>query len=213
MSVSKKILWVFFWTAYLMLVAFGVVVQWSDFAYGGEGPQNKLTDVPPGYKLVKADAECKDKDPCDPDKKQIAKLKAENEKLKTRNKLLEDENSLLKDLNKKECPKCAAPKTIYKTVEKPVERTVEKEKLVEKTIEKPYMKKNIFRVMGAIGQDGIETSASKTEPYAEDAKTYYSLVGGLGYTRFLNDDFGLGIFGMFGGNTSKMIGLSGEIVF
>lgn len=204
MTIKAKYLFgAFFWVIWLTFLGFGLVVQWSDFAYGGEGPQNKLTDVPAGYKLVKADAECKDKDPCEQYKKEIAKLKAENERLRKDLKAEQFQNV---------CPKCE-PKIIYKDKVRQVEVPVEKEKIVEKTVEKAYMKKNLFRVMGAIGQDGIETSASKTEPYAEDAETYYSGLGGLGYTRFLNDDFGLGVFGMFGANTSKMIGLSGEFVF
>ena len=85
-------------------------------------------------------------------------------------------------------------------------------KTVEKVVEKTIMPKNIFRVMGALSQDGIETSSSPNDPYAVDAYTYTSGIGGAGYTRFLNDSFGIGIFGMLGG-INKTIGLSGEVAF
>lgn len=209
----KKILFYSLYTVWVLFCVFAGYVSLVDISYGGEGPdgpQVKISDVPDGYKIVKKESKCKDPIPCEDEKNKLKACLKEVDKLKARVKLLEDENAILKEAanEKKDCPKCASPKILYK--EKPVEKLVEREKIVEKST----MKRNVFRLMGALGEDGITTEPDERDPnYSKEAETYYSLIGGVGYTRFLNDDFGLGIFGMFGGNTSKMIGLSGEIAF
>lgn len=172
-------------------------------SYAGEGPEtNKLTDVPKGFKLVSIDDECTHPDPCAAQKAEIAKLKAEIARLKAENRRLAEEEP--------DCPVCKKeepkePKTVYKYVE----HTKEVEKKVPFEVEKVVAAKNVFRIMGALGEDGLETSANEGDEYARDAETYYSALGGLGYTRFFDNNFGLGIFGMVGG-VSRMVGISGE---
>lgn len=175
-------------------------------AFAGEGPTNDIKDVPAGMKLVPIDDDCKHRDPCEKEKKELDKLKKELAKLQA------DNARLRKDLERAEfqteCPE-QETKTVYKTKEirVPVEKLVTKE--VSKDV--PVYRKNIFRILGAIGQDGLVTESSPTDQYAEDAEVYYNGLAGIGYTRFF-DDFGLGAFGMIGG-TSKMIGASVEIAF
>jgi len=172
----------------------------------------ELNQIPEGYKVVKNEAVCTEpSDPCQKLTDENKKLKNDLDHYKARSKLLESEIEDLKnDLAKKpktetiikyikeSCPMPPEPKTIEKTV--------------EKTVEKVVMPRNIFRVMGALSQDGIETHASPNDPYAVDAYTYTSGIGGAGYTRFLNDSFGIGVFGMLGG-INKTLGISGEVAF
>jgi hypothetical protein len=183
----------------------------SSTAIAGGGPNEGMTkanEVPAGYKLVKKDAECTDPDPCSDIKKELEKAKKEIADLR------KDNADLRKTLADADSPEneCPAPRTIIKTkeVKVPVDRVVEKP--VEKLVEKTIMPKNIFRVLGAYSQDGIETSSSPNDAYAVDAYTYESIIGGAGYTRFLTDSFGLGVFGMLGG-INKTIGLSAEVAF
>lgn len=163
----------------------------ADMAYGGDGPQVKIGDVPEGYKLVKKDAECVEPDPCKKQNDEIKKLKAEIDKLKARNKLLEDE----KELNKPE-PEVKI-KTIYKdkVIEKPVE------KVVEKTVTKEVPAARSISIGGmlAYSQDGIDTNDNKDDPEKDDAYTYRSVVGGPYITIPVGERFEIGAFGMFGG--------------
>lgn len=159
----------------------------ADRAYGGEGPQVKISDVPEGYKLVKKDSECIEPDPCKKQNDEIKKLKAEIDRLKARNKLLEDE----KDLKKPE------PEVIYKDkiIEKPVDRVIEK----TVTKEVPAARSVSIGGMLAYSQDGIETEKNKQDEYAEDADTYRSIIGGPYITIPVSERFELGAFGLFGG--------------
>jgi hypothetical protein len=176
--------------AFIGLMAGYILIGWeSDKAYGGEGPQVKIGDVPEGYKLVKKDAECVEPDPCKKEKEEIKKLKAEIDKLKARNKLLEDE----KELNKPE-PEVKI-KTIYKDkiIEKPVDR------VVEKTVTVPAARAVSIGGMLAYSQDGIDTSSNKDDEYAEDAETYRAIVGGPYITIPVGERLEIGAFGLFGG--------------
>lgn len=200
MPLKKSTLYYYF---YLMLITvfFVVIPGYFDVAIGGEGPEPEkttITSVPNGFKLVPIDDECKKKDPC-------ASLKAENAKLKAEIKRLEKE---IVDFECPDCPKC--PKQETKTVYLDKIREVPVDKIKE--VEKPMFKRNIFRLIGAIGQDGIDTSSSPNDPYAEDATVYTNGLGGLGYTRFFDDTVGLGIFGMMGG-INKTLGASVEFAF
>lgn len=189
----------------LHIILFGML---SISAFAGEGPTNDLKDVPKGMKLVPLDDDCKHKDPCEKEKKELDKLKKEMAKIQADNAKLRKDNERLEFQT--ECTqKEPEIKTIYRTkeVKVPVEKIVERE--ISKDV--PVYRKNIFRILGAIGQDGLVTESSPTDPYAEDAEVYYNGLAGVGYTRFF-DDFGLGVFGMIGG-TSKMIGASAEIAF
>jgi len=103
---------------------------------------------------------------------------------------------------KYECPKCTKgtvqtiTKIVDKIVEKPVYRDVIKtvEKIIEKKIlvEVPAVKKNVLRLIGGVGPDGMEAGPQDTE-YLYWAKTYFTGIAGVGYTRFLNEDIGVGI--------------------
>lgn len=200
MFIKKSTLYYYF---YLMLITvfFVLVPGYFDVTLGGEGPEPEkttITSVPNGFKLVPIDDECKKKDPC-------ASLKAENDKLKKEIKRLESE---IRDFECEACPKCPKQetKTVYvdKIREVPVEKT--------KEVENPMFKRNVIRLIGAIGQDGIDTTASPSDPYAEDATVYTNGLAGVGYTRFFDDTFGLGLFGMMGG-INKTVGASVEFAF
>lgn len=195
-----------------------------------EGPKNNISDVPAGFKLVKIDAECKDKDPCEEYKKEIAKLKeqiaklqkdepapenkgtiqklrSDNAYLKSRIKLLENENRVVEVPKTKECPE---PKIKYietlRTVEKPIE------KIVEKVIEKQALRGTSIGGMAAYSQDGIETSSSANDENAVDAYTYDSIIGGAYINVPIGTNFEIGGFGMLGG-INKTIGLKAGYMF
>ena len=103
---------------------------------------------------------------------------------------------------KYECPKCTKgtvqtiTKIVDKIVEKPVYRDVIKtvEKIVEKkvNVEVPAVKKNVLRLIGGVGPDGMEAGPQDTE-YLYWAKTYFTGIAGVGYTRFLNEEIGVGV--------------------
>jgi len=196
MPIKKSKIYYYFYL-FLVLVFFVLVPGYFDVTLGGEG--SSITSVPNGFKLVPIDDECKKKDPC-------ASLKAENTKLKAEIKRLQNE---IRDLPEcQECPKC--PKQATKTVYIDKIKEVQTEKTVE--VEKPMFKRNVLRLLGAIGQDGIDTTASPGDPYAEDATVYWNGLGGVGYTRFFDDSFGLGLFGLMGG-INKTAGVSVEFAF
>lgn len=200
MPIKKSKIYYYFYL-FFVTVFFVIIPGYFDVALGGGGPEPEktaITAVPPGYKLVAVDDECKKKDPC-------ASLKAENAKLKAEIKRLEGE---IRDFECPDCPKC--PKQEVKTVYVDKVREVPVEKKVE--VEKPMFKRNVVRILGAIGQDGIDTSSSPSDPYAEDATVYWNGLGGIGYTRFFDDSFGLGLFGMMGG-INKTAGVSVEFAF
>lgn len=158
-----------------------------------EGKQNKLSDVPEGYKLVKKDADCKDPKPCAKEQAEIARLKSELELAKANLQELRD--MLAKESEPKECP---APKTIVKTVEKPIERVVEKP--VEKLVTKEVVRREIsIGGMLAYSQDGIETEEVNPDGSTKDAMTYRSVIGGPYITIPIGERFEIGAFGMFGG--------------
>jgi hypothetical protein len=162
-------------------------------AFAGEGP-NDIKDVPKGMKLVKIDSECKDKDPCEAQKKEIEKLNKEIVKLKA------DNERAKKDLTNAEFQTdCPAPeiKTVYKTKEIPVEKIVEKK--VETIVEKPAKRGLTLGLMGAYAQDGLSTSPSPTDEYAVDAYIYKSFIAGPYVTIPIGESFEAGLFGMFGG--------------
>lgn len=204
----KKSLFVFVYSIWISLVVFAVYVQWCDIAIGEEKKPTtgKITQeldgvkvqYPANYKIVPDDYDCIKKDPCAAYKKQIEDLKKQ-----------------LAEARNKTCPK-AETKIEWRDRYKYIDHIKEVEKKVPYQVPVYTMKRNVFRVLGAIGQDGV-TSSGETEdsvsPYTQDAQTYYSGLGGAGYTRFIDDSYGIGIFGLFGGNTSKMIGLSGELAF
>jgi hypothetical protein len=177
------------------------------FAGGGhnEGKQNKLSDVPVGYKLVKQEADCVEPDPCAEEKKLIEKLKKEIDFLKARNKLIEAQNDILQD-TKKDCP-IVEPKIKYidKFVDRPFEKVVTKE--VVRVV--PADRSIAIGGMVAYSQDGIETEESKA-PDAVDATTYESIIGGPYITIPLGNTFEIGAFGMFGG-VNKTFGLKAGI--
>jgi len=200
MPIKKSTIYYWFYLIFITLF-FILVTGYYDITLAGEGPgpeKSTITQVPNGYKLVPIDDECKRKDPC-------ASVKAENAKLKAEIKRLQNE---IRDFECEACPKCPKQKTetvyIDKVREVPVQKTVE--------VEKPMFKRNVVRLIGAIGQDGIDTTASPSDPYAEDAAVYTNGLGGVGYTRFFDDTFGIGIFGMMGG-INKTIGASAEFAF
>lgn len=172
----------------LLLIA---LLSTKALAGGGpdEGqPQNKINDVPHGYKLVKVDADCKEKDPCQKEKDEIAKLKKEIAEL--RKALAEADEPI-------DCPE---PKTIVKTkeVKVPVDRIVEKP--VEKIVTKETVRRDIsIGAMVAYSQDGIETEEVNPDGSAKDALTYRSVIGGPYITLPIGDKFEIGAFGMFGG--------------
>jgi len=189
-----------FYFVYLILAAVLLIFASTRYGFAGEGPEPAKTAigaVPNGYKLVAIDDDCRKKDPCESDKRKLAKAQKEIERLK---------KEILDLPECEKCPKC--PKQEVKTV------YVDKIKEVEKkvTVDKPVFKKNVIRLLGAIGQDGLDTTASPSDPYAEDATVYWNGLGGLGYTRFFDDSFGLGLFGIMGG-INKTAGVSVEFAF
>jgi hypothetical protein len=192
----KKIL---YYVIVILMLGYGIIVL-SAMADAGEGPdalQNKLTDVPAGYKLVKKEAVCTLPDPCAKEKAELKKLRAENEKLKARVSLLEDDAEI-KAAAPAACPEQKA-RVIYKDKIKEVERVVEKpvEKVVEKSV--PAARGISIGGMLAYSQDGIETNDNKQDPEKDDAYTYRSVVGGPYITIPIGERFEVGAFGMFGG--------------
>lgn len=195
----------------------------------GEGPKNDISDVPAGYKLVKIDAECKDKDPCEEYKKEIAKLKEQLAKvpereppenkgtiqrlkseaayLKSRIRLLETQDRVVEAPKAKECPE---HKTKYvetiRTIEKPVE------KFVEKVVDRPAKRGISIGGMVAYSQDGIETSSSAKDEIAVDAYTYESAIGGAYINVPIGTNFEIGGFGMLGG-INKTVGVTAGFMF
>jgi hypothetical protein len=191
----KKIL---YYVIVILMLGYGIIVL-SAMADAGEGPdalQNKLTDVPAGYKLVKKEAVCTLPDPCAKEKAELKKLRAENEKLKARVSLLEDDAQM--KAVPAACPEQKA-RVIYKDKIKEVERVVEKpvEKVVEKTV--PAARGISIGGMLAYSQDGIETNDNKQDAEKDDAYTYRSVVGGPYITIPIGERFEVGAFGMFGG--------------
>jgi hypothetical protein len=192
----KKIL---YYVIVILMLGYGIVIL-SAMADAGEGPdalQNKITDVPPGYKLVKKEAVCTLPDPCAKEKAEIKKLRAENEKLKARVSLLEDDAEM-KAAAPAACPEQKA-RVIYKDKIKEVERVVEKpvEKVVEKSV--PAARGISIGGMLAYSQDGIETNDNKQDAEKDDAYTYRSVVGGPYITIPIGERFEIGAFGLFGG--------------
>jgi hypothetical protein len=192
----KKIL---YYVIVILMLGYGIVIL-SAMADAGEGPdalQNKLTDVPAGYKLVKKEAVCTLPDPCAKEKAELKKLRAENEKLKARISLLEDDAEM-KAAAPAACPEQKA-RVIYKDKIKEVERVVEKpvEKVVEKSV--PAARGISIGGMLAYSQDGIETNDNKDDAEKDDAYTYRSVVGGPYITIPIGERFEVGAFGMFGG--------------
>lgn len=159
----------------------------------GNTPQNKINDVPHGYKLVKVDAECKEKDPCQKEKDEIAKLKKELEQQR------KDNTELRKALAEADEPiDCPAPIVKTKEVKIPVDRIVEKP--VEKIVTKETVRRDIsIGAMVAYSQDGIETEEKNPDGTIKDALTYRSVIGGPYITIPIGDKFEIGAFGMFGG--------------
>jgi hypothetical protein len=182
----------------IIMLGYGIVML-SAMADAGEGPdalQNKITDVPAGYKLVKKEAVCTLPDPCAKEKAEIKRLKAENEKLKARVSLLEDDAQM--KAVPAACPEQKA-RVIYKDKIKEVERVVEKP--VEKVVEKTVQAARGISIGGmlAYSQDGIETNDNKDDIEKDDAYTYRSVVGGPYITIPIGERFEVGAFGMFGG--------------
>jgi hypothetical protein len=191
----KKIL---YYVIVILMLGYGIIVlsAMADAGEGPEGPQNKLSDVPPGYKLVKKEAVCTLPDPCAKEKAELKRLKAENEKLKARVSLLEDDAEM--KAAPAACPEQKA-RVIYKDKIKEVERVVEKP--VEKVVEKTIQAARVISIGGmlAYSQDGIETNDNKQDPEKDDAYTYRSVVGGPYITIPIGERFEVGAFGMFGG--------------
>lgn len=191
----KKIL---YYVIVILMLGYGIVIlsAMADAGEGPEGPQNKLTDVPAGYKLVKKEAVCTLPDSCAKEKAELKKLRAENERLKARVSLLEDDAQM--KAVPAACPEQKA-RVIYKDKIKEVERVVEKpvEKVVEKTV--PAARGISIGGMLAYSQDGIETNDNKQDPEKDDAYTYRSVVGGPYITIPIGERFEVGAFGMFGG--------------
>ena len=80
----------------------------------------------------------------------------------------------------------------------PREKIVEKEKTVFVDREVPVMKRHVFTGYAAYADDGLLPDPYLDEEGYLSAETYQSLVGGAGYTYFINETVGLGIFGMAG---------------
>lgn len=175
----------------IIMLGYGIIML-SAMADAGEGEQNKLSDVPAGYKLVKKEAVCTLPDPCAKEKAEIKRLKAENEKLKARISLLEDEAEM--KAVPAACPE-QKTKIIYKDKIKEIEKPVEK--VVEKTVQ--AARGVSIGGMLAYSQDGIETNDNKQDAEKDDAYTYRSVVGGPYITIPIGERFEVGAFGMFGG--------------
>jgi len=80
----------------------------------------------------------------------------------------------------------------------PREKIVEREKQVFIDREVPVMKRHVLTGYAAYADDGLLPDPYIDEEGYLSAETYQSLVGGAGYTYFLNETVGLGIFGMAG---------------
>jgi len=80
----------------------------------------------------------------------------------------------------------------------PREKIVEREKQVFIDREVPVMKRHVFTGYAAYADDGLLPDPYIDEEGYLSAETYQSLVVGAGYTYFLNETVGLGIFGMAG---------------
>jgi len=78
------------------------------------------------------------------------------------------------------------------------EKIVEKEKTVFVDREVPVMKRHVFTGYAAYADDGLLPDPYLDEEGYLSAETYQSLVGGAGYTYFINETVGLGVFGMAG---------------
>jgi hypothetical protein len=140
------------------------------------------------------------------------------------------EKEAIRDLHRKlkfECPpcrKCAAEnaeiarlKTIIQEqririvsleqlmARPPNEKVIEKEKTVFVDREVPVMKRHVFTGYAAYADDGLMPTPYLDEDGYISAETYQSLVGGAGYTYFLNDSIGIGVFGM-AGQIQRVIG-------
>lgn len=87
----------------------------------------------------------------------------------------------------------------------PNEKVIEKEKTVFVDREVQVMKRHVFTGFAAYADDGLLPTPYLDEDGNISAETYQSLVGGAGYTYFLNDSLGLGIFGM-AGQIQRVIG-------
>ena len=132
------------------------------------------------------------------------------------------EKEQIRDLHRKlkfECPPCRkcvaenAEITRLKTIiqeqkikivsleqlmSRPNETIVEREKTVFVDREVPVMKRHVFTGYAAYADDGLLPDPYLDEEGYLSAETYQSLVGGAGYTFFLNETVGLGVFGMAG---------------
>jgi len=80
----------------------------------------------------------------------------------------------------------------------PREKIVEREKQVFVDREVPVMKRHVFTGYAAYADDGLLPDPYIDEEGYLSAETYQSLVGGAGYTYFINETVGLGVFGMAG---------------
>ena len=132
------------------------------------------------------------------------------------------EKEQIRDLHRKlkfECPPCRkcvaenAEITRLKTIiqeqkikivsleqlmSRPNEKIVEREKTVFVDREVPVMKRHVFTGYAAYADDGLLPDPYLDEEGYLSAETYQSLVGGAGYTYFINETVGLGVFGMAG---------------
>ena len=139
------------------------------------------------------------------------------------------EKEQIRDLHRKlkfECPPCRkcvaenAEITRLKTIiqeqkikivsleqlmSRPNEKIVEREKQVFVDREVPVMKRHVLTGYAAYADDGLLPDPYLDEEGYLSAETYQSLVGGAGYTFFLNDSIGVGIFGM-AGKIQRVIG-------
>ena len=89
----------------------------------------------------------------------------------------------------------------------PREKIVEREKQVFVDREVPVMKRHVFTGYAAYADDGLLPDPYIDEEGYLSAETYQSLVGGAGYTYFINETVGLGVFGM-AGKIQRVIGSS-----
>jgi hypothetical protein len=80
----------------------------------------------------------------------------------------------------------------------PREKVIEREKQVYVDREVPVMKRHVITGYAAYADDGILPDPYFDEEGYLSAETYQSLVGGAGYTFFLNESLGIGVFGLAG---------------
>jgi hypothetical protein len=169
---------------------------------------SELSQIPAGYKIVKDTAICQDADPCSDIKKKLDEANRLNRHLTARVKLLEDEI----DSMKREEPKVIT-KVVTKDKEcKPEIKMVYVDKVREVpktvTVTKTELREGIvIGGMAAYSQDGIETASDPNDPYAANAYTYNSVIGGAFVNGMITDRLQLGGFGMFGG-INKTLGVS-----